>query len=247
MVKLASYITPQGRQSFGFVVDGENIVDLASRTEYQDVRSLLNAGNEAILALASHGHDAPDFRISDVEFFPAVPASNGSERKVICVGMNYGLHVAEVRGTAGAPTNPRVFSRLDDTIIGHGAPLIRPKDSICFDYEGELAVVIGTAGRRIPREKALEHVFGYTIFNDGSVRDFQQHSLTAGKNFPSTGPLGPWIVTADEIPDPATLTIETRVNGQVRQHASTGEMIYSVPDLISYVSLVDVASCLILT
>jgi 2-keto-4-pentenoate hydratase/2-oxohepta-3-ene-1,7-dioic acid hydratase in catechol pathway len=134
------------------------------------------------------------------------------------------------------PENPRIFARLADTIIAHGAALWRPANSTHFDYEGELAVVIGKPGRHIPAARALDHVAAYTIFNDGSVRDYQKHSVTAGKNFPHTGPLGPWIVTADEIPDPAALTLETRVNGERRQHTSTGDMILSVQQLIEYIS-----------
>ncbi|WP_431268527.1 fumarylacetoacetate hydrolase family protein [Dankookia sp. P2] len=156
-------------------------------------------------------------------------------RKVLCVGLNYRAHVAESAGRE-VPENPRIFARLADTIIAHGAPLWRPVNSTHFDYEGELAVVIGKPGRRIPAAHALDHVAAYTIFNDGSLRDYQKHSVTAGKNFPGTGPLGPWLVTADELPNPAALTLETRVNGERRQHAKTSDMILSVPQLIEYIS-----------
>ena len=134
------------------------------------------------------------------------------------------------------PEQPRIFARLADTIIGHGAAMWRPANSTHFDYEGELAIVIGKAGRHIPAERALEHVAAYTCFNDGSLRDYQKHSVTAGKNFPHTGPLGPWLVSADEIPDPAALTLTTRVNGEERQRTSTGDMILNVQALIAYIS-----------
>ena len=130
-------------------------------------------------------------------------------RKVLCVGLNYRAHVAESAGRE-VPEHPRIFARLADTIIGTARRFGGPRNSTHFDYEGELAVVIGKPGRHIPAARALDHVAAYTIFNDGSVRDYQKHSVTAGKNFPNTGPLGPWLVTADEIPDPAALTLETR-------------------------------------
>jgi 2-keto-4-pentenoate hydratase/2-oxohepta-3-ene-1,7-dioic acid hydratase in catechol pathway len=130
-----------------------------------------------------------------------------------------------------------LFSRLTNTLVAHSAPIPCPKVSSDLDYEGELGVVIGKAGRHIAERDALGHVFGYTCFNDGSVRDFQlKHSVTAGKNFPATGGCGPWIVTADEIPDPSRLTLITRVNGREMQHKGTDDMIFGVPAIIAYVS-----------
>jgi 2-keto-4-pentenoate hydratase/2-oxohepta-3-ene-1,7-dioic acid hydratase in catechol pathway len=114
--------------------------------------------------------------------------------------------------------------------------MCRPQASTNFDYEGELAVIIGRRGRYITESDALSHVAGYSIFNDGSLRDFQKHSVTAGKNFPGTGPLGPWMVTADEIPDPTRLTLTTRLNGQQVQHSTTDQLIYPVPTIIAYLS-----------
>jgi 2-keto-4-pentenoate hydratase/2-oxohepta-3-ene-1,7-dioic acid hydratase in catechol pathway len=157
------------------------------------------------------------------------------DRKVLAVGLNYRAHVAESVGRE-IPENPRIFARLADTIIGHGQPMWRPRNSSHFDYEGELAVVIGKPGRHIPAARALEHVAAYTCFNDGSVRDFQKHSVTAGKNFPHTGPLGPWLVTADEIPDAQALGIRLRVNGDVRQQAGTAEMIIGIAEQIAWAS-----------
>ncbi|WP_135470136.1 fumarylacetoacetate hydrolase family protein [Crenalkalicoccus roseus] len=226
-MRIVSFATDAG-PSFGLVLGG-GIVDLGRRVPYPGVKAALEAG--ALEELARHEREAPDLALSDVTFLPAVP----QERKVICVGLNYRAHVAEAAGRE-VPANPRVFARLPDTVIGHGAPMWRPRNSIQFDYEGELAVVIGRPGRHILVERALEHVAGYTCFNDGSVRDFQKHSVTAGKNFPCTGPLGPWLVTAEEVPDPAALTLVTRLNGHEMQRASTGDMILSVEDLISYVS-----------
>ncbi|HEY0419056.1 MAG TPA: fumarylacetoacetate hydrolase family protein [Acetobacteraceae bacterium] len=227
-MRIASYTTPAG-PSFG-IVTADGIVDLGRRTPYPDISAALTAG--ALPDLAAHAAAAPDFALSDVTLLPAVPSPL---RKVVCVGLNYRAHVAESAGRE-VPENPRIFTRLADTIIADGAPLWRPVNSVHFDYEGELAVVIGKPGRRIPAAHALDHVAAYTIFNDGSLRDYQKHSVTAGKNFPNTGPLGPWLVTADEIPDPAALTLETRVNGERRQYTSTGDMILSVPQLIEYIS-----------
>lgn len=228
-MRIVSYETAEGA-SFG-LVSGGGIIDARRRLglRYADVRTVLQVG--ALDLLAAQAGAEPDVALSDVAFLPAVPG----DRKVLCVGLNYRAHVAEAAGRE-VPENPRIFARLADTVIGHGAPMWRPRNSEQFDFEGELAVVIGRAGRHIPAGRALEHVAGYTCFNDGSVRDFQKHSVTAGKNFPRTGPLGPWLVTADEIPDPAALTLTTRVNGQTMQSAGTGDMILTVQELIAYVS-----------
>lgn len=219
-----------GRASYGLVTGTDGIVDCGGRLPYPDISAVLRAG--ALAELARFAELPADHRIPGVTVLPAVP---DPARKVLCVGLNYRAHVAESAGRE-VPENPRIFARLDDTIIGHSAPLWRPRNSSHFDYEGELAVIIGRPGRHIPAAHALEHVAAYSIFNDGSVRDYQKHSVTAGKNFPHTGPLGPWLVTADEIPDPAALTLTTRVNGEQRQHTSTGDMILNVQALIEYIS-----------
>jgi 2-keto-4-pentenoate hydratase/2-oxohepta-3-ene-1,7-dioic acid hydratase in catechol pathway len=228
-MRIVSYETQAG-PSFGLLTGGDGIVDLRRRTPYADVVAALRA--DALGAIARYADATPDHTLPEVTLLPAVP---DPLRKVLCVGLNYRAHVAEAPGRE-VPEQPRIFARLADTIIAHGAPMWRPRNSQHFDYEGELAVVIGRPGRHIPAARAMEHVAAYTIFNDGSVRDFQKHSVTAGKNFPSTGPLGPWLVTADAIPDPAALTLVTRVNGEVRQRTSTGDMILSVPALIEYIS-----------
>ena len=129
-----------------------------------------------------------------------------------------------------------MFIRFTDTLVGHRGILVRPCVSDNFDFEGELALVIGKAGRHIKPEHALDHVAGYTCFVDGSVRDYQKFSVTSGKNFPSTGPLGPWIVTSDEIPDPGRLTLTTRLNGKQVQHSPTDLLIYSIPQIIAFCS-----------
>ena len=142
------------------------------------------------------------------------------------------------RSAARLPTVPSVFSRLHNTLVRHGGDIVRPNASTNFDFEGELAIVIGERCRHVPRAQALQVIAGYTCFLDVSVRDFQKHSVTAGKNFPATGPLGPWMVTTDVIPDPQRLELTTRLNGSVVQHDTTDHMIFDVATIIEYLSTV---------
>ena len=172
----------------------------------------------------------PDHKLSDIRFLPVIP----NPHKILCAGVNYKSHAAEVGREL--PKQPSMFIRFTDTLVGHEGEMIRPKLSDNFDFEGELTMVIGKGGRHIPIERALDHVAGYTIFVDGSVRDYQKFSVTSGKNWPGTGPLGPWIVTTDEIPDPAKLTLTTRLNGQQVQHSGTDKLIYSCQQIVSFCS-----------
>ena len=158
--------------------------------------------------------------------------------RIFCVGMNYRDHVGEIKQEVA--TNPTIFTRSLDTLVPHGAPVVRPKVSEQFDFEGEIAIVIGIAARHVRSEDALGHVGGYTCFMDGSVRDYQKHSLTAGKNFAHSGAMGPWIVTADEFDrigngarDPL---LQTRLNGATVQSAHASQMIFDIPFVISYIS-----------
>lgn len=157
--------------------------------------------------------------------------------KIVCVGLNYADHSAE--SGFKQPDYPTLFGRFTSSLVGHGAPVVRPRVSEQFDYEGELVAIIGKGGRHIPRETALDHVFGWSIFNDVSVRDYQLKApqWTMGKNFDGTGAFGPLVVTADELPAGARgLTIETRLNGAVVQHATTDQLIFDVAALIAIVS-----------
>lgn len=156
--------------------------------------------------------------------------------KFICVGLNYKTHVAETK--RGDSEYPSLFLRFNDTLAADGDLVPRPAFSERFDWEGELAFVIGKGGRHIPKEKAFEHIAGYTCLNDISVRDWQRHThqFTPGKNFPGTAPVGPYLLTRDEVPDVTALTLETRVNGQVMQHASLGDLIFDIPVLVEYIS-----------
>ncbi|HRL20554.1 fumarylacetoacetate hydrolase family protein [Alcaligenes sp. SDU_A2] len=162
---------------------------------------------------------------------PAEPCS-----KILCVGLNYGRHALE--GGRDLPSHPSLFLRHLDSFVGHEQNIIRPACSTQFDFEGELAVVIGQGGRHIPADKAMGHVAGYTCMGENSVRDFQKHTaqVTAGKNFDRSGSLGPWIVTADQAGAPEAMTLQTRLNGAVMQSAPVSDLIFSIPTLIAYIS-----------
>jgi 2-keto-4-pentenoate hydratase/2-oxohepta-3-ene-1,7-dioic acid hydratase in catechol pathway len=215
--------TYQGRDGVGRV-RGEELVELPVGS----LRQLLEAGD--LTAVATAG--GPSLPLSAITYRPVVPDPG----KILCAGVNYRAHLAE-SGRA-ATERPTVFSRYADSQVGHDQPLVAPAVSDRFDYEGELAAVIGTAGAAIAVEDALGHVAGYACYNDGSVRDWQRHShqWLPGKNWPGTGGFGPWLVTADEVGDPNDLTLTTRVNGEVRQRASTADLIFSIAELISYAS-----------
>ena len=228
-MKLASYVA-NGKDVFG-VVTGDGVFTMNERLggRYRSLREALAA--DALPAIRAAAKDTrPDHKLADVRFLPAIP----DPEKILCAGINYRSHAAETGREL--PKQPSMFIRLANTLTGHDGEMIRPSVSEHFDFEGEFALVIGRAGRHIPVERALEHVAGYTCFVDGSVRDYQKFSVTSGKNFPSTGPLGPWIVTADEIPDPSRLTLTTRLNGQEVQKSGTDLLIYSVPQIIAFCS-----------
>ena len=158
--------------------------------------------------------------------------------KIFCVGMNYRDHVGEIKLEVAA--NPTIFTRSLDTLVPHGKPVMRPRASEHFDFEGEIAIMIGREARHVSVQDALAHVGGYTCFMDGSVRDYQKHSLTAGKNFARSGAMGPWIVTADEFgpigPGGGNPLLRTRLNGQQVQSAHASQMIFDIPYMISYMS-----------
>jgi len=213
---------------FGALVDG-GIVDFSAR--WPSLRDALAA--KALPSLAAGMKTAkPDIPLDAVELLPAIPNPD----KILCIGLNYASHVGEVGRQL--PTVPSVFSRLHNTLVPHGGNIIRPSASTNFDFEGELAVIIGERCRHVPRARALSVIAGYSCFLDVSVRDFQKHSVTAGKNFPATGPLGPWMVTTDILPDPQKLTLVTRLNGAEVQRDTTDHMIFDVATIIEYLSTV---------
>ena len=177
---------------------------------------------------------SPAIDLNAVRLLPPVPVPP----KILCVGLNYDDHLEE--SGLKKPAYPEIFARFATSLIAHQQPIRRPRESIALDYEAELAVVIGKPGRRIPREKALDHVAGYSLFNDGTIRDFQLRTpqWTIGKNFDGTGAFGPWLVTPDAAPPGAYgLRIQGRLNGQVMQDARTDQLIFSVPALIEMISV----------
>jgi 2-keto-4-pentenoate hydratase/2-oxohepta-3-ene-1,7-dioic acid hydratase in catechol pathway len=228
-MKLASYIA-NGKAAFG-AVTAEGVIDLSGRLggDYRSLREAL-AGGELTRMSEAAVMAKPDHALAHVKFLPPIP----DPEKILCAGINYRSHAAETGREL--PKQPSMFLRLASTLVGHEGDMVCPAVSRCFDFEGELAVVIGRPGRHIPVERALDHVAGYTCFCDGSVRDYQKFSVTSGKNFPATGPLGPWIVTRNEIGDPKGLALTTRLNGQQVQHSSTDLLIYSVAQIIAFCS-----------
>jgi 2-keto-4-pentenoate hydratase/2-oxohepta-3-ene-1,7-dioic acid hydratase in catechol pathway len=221
-----------GASKFGAVVES-GIVDLSARTQgrWSGLRDVLTAKALPELAALAKGATA-DLQLADVELLPVIP----DPEKILCIGLNYASHVGEVGREL--PRVPSVFSRLHNTLVPAGGNIVRPKASIAFDYEGELAVIIGERCRHVSRGRALSVIAGYTCFIDASVRDFQKHSVTAGKNFPATGPLGPWMVTSDVVTDPQRLELTTRLNGDIVQRDTTDHMIFDVATIIEYLSTV---------
>lgn len=222
-----------GKSGFGLVV-GDGVVDLvrALGGRYPDLKSLLAAGalGEARECSAS----APDFALADATLLPVIPDPG----KIWCVGLNYGDHVQETGRQV--TEQPVFFLRVADSQVGHGQPILRPRESARLDYEGEIAVVIGKGGRRIAEADAWKHIAGYACYNDASVRDWQMHTSqwVPGKNFWRTGGFGPWLVTADEIPAGTLMTLVTRLNGTEVQRATTAMMIHDIPRQIAYASTV---------
>jgi 2-keto-4-pentenoate hydratase/2-oxohepta-3-ene-1,7-dioic acid hydratase in catechol pathway len=222
-----------GQAGFGLVV-GDGIVDLgrALGGRHADLKALLEA--DALGEAQALTARAPDFALAEVSLLPVIP----NPGKIWCAGLNYGEHVQEVGKQA--PEQPMYFLRVADSQVGHGGAIPRPPESVKLDYEGEIAVVIGRPGRRITEAQAWDHIAGYACYNDASVRDWQLHTSQwgPGKNFWRTGGFGPWLVTSDEIPADAEMTLTTRLNGVQVQHASTRQLIHSIPRLIAYASTV---------
>ncbi|MDF1719714.1 MAG: fumarylacetoacetate hydrolase family protein [Minwuia sp.] len=221
-----------GKASYGIATD-KGVIDLGARMggEYPTLLSLIE-GNAFAAAEKAAAGQGDDFAQTDVNFLPVIPRPN----KIVCIGLNYEDHRIETgRQVSGYPV---MFPRYANCQVGHGEPMVKPRNSDRFDYEGEMAVIIGTPGRHIAQADALDHIAGYSCYNDGSVRDFQGHThqFLPGKNFSGTGAFGPWMVTTDEIPDPTTLTLTTRLNGKVMQQANTDRLIFNIPFLIQYIS-----------
>jgi 2-keto-4-pentenoate hydratase/2-oxohepta-3-ene-1,7-dioic acid hydratase in catechol pathway len=232
-MRLASYIA-HGRASFGAVV-GDGVVDFRLRfgSRFATLVDLIRANmlDEARAVMAGV---RPDFPLSAIELLPPLL---GPE-KILCVGINYANRNADFDDPS-LPKYPSMFYRHPGSFVGAGQALERPRVSVQLDYEGEIAMVIGREGRHVPRERAAEYILGFTLCNEGTVRDWMRHgkfNVTQGKNFDRSGSMGPFIVTADEIDPRRPMHITVKVNGQVTQDDNTGSMIFSFADLIAYVT-----------
>ena len=230
-MKLISFLD-QNTPSYGAVL-GEQVLNLTPILggRAADLRALITKGliPAAQQAIASH---KPGLQLAGLTLLPVIPNPD----KIVCVGLNYADHVKETgRATTEAPA---FFVRMPDSQVAHGQPILRPRESERLDYEGEIAIVIGKGGRRITEADAWGHIAGYSCYNDGSIRDWQNFTTqwTAGKNFYRTGAFGPWMVTADEIKANQKLTLTTKLNGVELQRATTDMMIHSIPHQIAYIS-----------
>jgi 2-keto-4-pentenoate hydratase/2-oxohepta-3-ene-1,7-dioic acid hydratase in catechol pathway len=221
----------RGAAGFGVLVDDETVADLTEALPgVGSLRELL--AQDRVVESSDLVGSVDRLALADLQLLPVIPDPS----KVICVGINYVAHAAEAGRTVGE--HPVIFQRYADTLVGHDQALVRPTVSEQFDFEGEIAVVIGKAGEHIAPEDALDHVAGYTLFNDASVRDWQfhTHQYGMGKNFRSSGALGPFLLTADEVPDPSALGLQTFVNGEKMQEGSLDQLAFDIPTIISYVS-----------
>jgi len=226
-MRFASYLR-HGRAGFGLVTAG-GIVDLSDRAT--SIKAAIADGSLKALG-AQAASRTPDVQDSDITFLPVI----GDPAKIFCVGLNYENHRKETgRAVVGHPT---IFTRFADSQGGHEGEIVLPHVSTMLDFEGELAVIIGEGGRYVAEADAWSHIAGYACYNDASIRDWQNHThqYTPGKNFPTTGPFGPYLVTPDEVGEIGPQTIQTRLNGETVQSATLGDMIFSIPAIINYIS-----------
>jgi len=233
-MKLLSFVS-RGKASYGALVRG-GVLDLGQRLApgHPLLRDLLEGQDLTRAAEVAASH-SPDHALDEIAFLPPIPVPE----KIICVGVNYRDRNQEYRDGSERPRYPSIFMRAPDSLVGHRVPLRRPPESAQLDYEGEIAVVIGKRGRRIPPKAALTHVAGLTCMNEGTIRDWLRHgkfNVTPGKNFDGSGSIGPWMATIDEFDGFDGIRVVTRVNGELRQDDITANMLFSIPDLIAYVS-----------
>ncbi len=224
----------EGRASFGAFND-RGVVDLGRRhAEFPDLRAALRRSQLGALGAAAAAADV-DFAPDEISFLPTVP----NPEKIICIGVNYAKRNAEYRDGSDAPRWPSVFMRTRESLVGHGEPVLAPPESSQLDYEGEIVLVIGKEGRRIPEAEAHEYVAGVSIMNEGSVRDWLRHgkfNVTQGKNFERSGAMGPWMVSCDELDPMSSLRVQTHVNGELRQDDVTDNLMFPFRYLLSYLS-----------
>jgi 2-keto-4-pentenoate hydratase/2-oxohepta-3-ene-1,7-dioic acid hydratase in catechol pathway len=233
-MRLLSYLV-NGKPRYGAAVAG-GVVDLATRigSKFPDLQTLI-AGDGLEAARAAAAGQKPDHVLDDLTLLPPIPAPE----KLWCIGVNYRDRNAEYKDNSDLPKYPSLFVRNPSSVVGSGQPIEKPKISEQLDYEGELVIVIGKEGRHIPREQAWDHIFGMTLCNEGSVRDWLHHgkfNVTQGKNFDRSGSIGPWIVSSDERDPRGPHDIVTRVNGEVRQKDSTERLMFPFDFLIAYLS-----------
>lgn len=226
-MQFVSYIGAEGA-TWG-LVEGEGVIELGARSPHASLKAAIAAGDLMEIGTAARG-GSPDAALAEIAHLPTIP----DPTHIFCAGKNYKDHVEEMGFEM--PDNLSLFLKANSTLVPHGGAMIRPKVSECLDFEGEICAVIGRETRHVSEAEALDCIAGYTIMVDGSVRDIQKHSVTAGKNFVGTGPLGPVMTTADEIPDPSRLHVTTRLNGEVVQDCGADMLIFDIPYIISYVS-----------
>ena len=224
-----------GKAGYGTVIN-DRVIDLSKQfaDRFPDMRAVLEADALPELQGAASTADA-DYDLADVTLLRPVP----NPRMTICVGVNYANRNAEYKDGSKEASFPSLFMRTPQSLVAHGEDIHRPPESDQLDYEGEIVLVIGKSGRRIPEDQALDHVAGVTIMNEGTLRDWIRHAkfnVTQGKNFDRSGAMGPWFVTMDEMPDMLDLRVTTRVNDEVRQDDTTASMMYPIPYLINYIS-----------
>lgn len=228
-MKLASF-SYKNIESFGIVTD-EGVIDLRKRLDqqYADLKSFIEKNGAKEINIANVPND---YSLEQISFLPVIP----NPQKIFCVGLNYHAHVNEVERKK--TDFPVIFLRVPTSQAGHQSDLVLPKESDRFDYEGEIAVIIGKTGRRIKEEEANEYIAGYSCYNDGSIRDWQLRTdqWGPGKNFDRTGGFGPWMVTRDEIKDGEILSLETRLNGEIMQRSTTDMLIFPISKLIAFIS-----------
>jgi 2-keto-4-pentenoate hydratase/2-oxohepta-3-ene-1,7-dioic acid hydratase in catechol pathway len=222
-----------GQSSYGLWKDEDHWLQVpdAFQAQYPDLKSVITADKlDECAAITRQSGQA--VTSTQARLLPVIP----NPSKIFCVGLNYKSHVAETKRADSE--HPAIFTRFVDSLTAHNAPLPHPKETTRFDFEGELAVIIGKGGRHITQAQAFEHIAGYACFNDGTARDWQRHThqWIPGKNFPLTGPLGPFMATRKEIPDVNQLKLESRLNGEVMQHASVADLIFTLPVIIEYLS-----------
>ncbi|HEY7991471.1 MAG TPA: fumarylacetoacetate hydrolase family protein [Stellaceae bacterium] len=233
-MRLLSY-SVGGKESWG-VVKGDGVVDLGARlkSRFSGLRDAI--AQDALSVLRDETGRAPaDVALSAIRY--RIPVTD--PEKILCIGVNYNDRNAEYKDGSEAAKYPSMFFRTRESLVGHNEPILRPPESNQLDYEGEIALVIGKGGRRIPKAEATKHIFGLSCFQEGTIRDWTRHSkfnVTQGKNFDASGSMGPWLVTADEIADYTNLTVSTFVNGERRQHDTTANLMFGFADLIAYVS-----------